>query len=139
MVIERMRRWQKGKETPQKFVGICFIKCCRYDVKDKDDIPGIRIFLGDVNKVVTFPKNGDYSLSNLRSFLRDNVDIYIGLPGCLKDFDKIAVGFAKGSNQQEKLKEAEQLKQTLTSEVCFLFILFYGLVFGDLISFFFLG
>lgn len=90
-------------------------------MNDKDDIPSIRIFLGDVNKVVTFPKHGDYSLSNLRSFLRDNVDIYIGLPGCLKDFDKIAVGFAKGSNQQEKLKEAEELKQTLASEVCFVY------------------
>lgn len=45
------------------------------------------------------------------------MDIYIGLPGCLKDFDKIAVGFAKTSNQNEKLKEAVVLKETLETDV----------------------
>lgn len=86
-------------------------------MKDKDDIPAVRIFLGDVNKVVTYPKTGEFTLSSLRSFLRDNVDIYIGLPGCLKDFDKLAVGFAKGGNQKQKIKEAVELKETLKSDV----------------------
>lgn len=86
-------------------------------MKDKDDIPAIRIFLGDVDQVVTYPKDGDFTLSSLRNFLRDNVDIYIGLPGCLKDFDNIAVGFANSDNQQRKIEEAEALKQTLNSEV----------------------
>lgn len=88
-------------------------------MKDKDDIPAVRIFLGSADKVVAFPKNRDFTISNLRTFLRDNVDIYIGLPGCLKDFDRIAVGFAKSSGQEEKIKEAEKLKQALKNEVCF--------------------
>lgn len=93
----------------------------------------MRIFLGNTDNFIAFPKTTDFTISNLRSFLRDNVDIYIGLPGCLKNFDKLAVGFAKGDNKKEKLKEAEELKQTLKSEVCAFCIIsifyYYNIIF----------
>lgn len=89
----------------------------RFDVKDKADIPAVVLFLGGVDQVVAFPKENDFTISNLRNFIRDNVNVYIGLPGCLKEYDEIAVGFAKSDDKEERLKEAERLKETLKSDV----------------------
>lgn len=89
----------------------------KYDVKDKDDIPAVRLFLGDVEKAVEFPREADFTIVNLRNFLRDNVDVYVGLPGCLKEYDEIAVGFADGDGKESKLKDAEKLKEKLEKDV----------------------
>lgn len=90
----------------------------RYGIT-KDDYPAVRLFKRDINKPVDFPKNTEFTLDNLRSFVRDNTDIYIGLPGCLEKFDKLASEFLSAKNKKKVLGDAEVLSETLKDEVIF--------------------
>nr|BAN20799.1 endoplasmic reticulum protein erp29 [Riptortus pedestris] len=78
----------------------------------KDNYPTVKLFTK--NGPVTFVTNDDkdFTSDNLKKFIRSKSQVYIGLPGCLEDFDKIATEFIKTKNIDEKkslLKKAENL------------------------------
>lgn len=78
----------------------------------KDDLPAVRLFIK--NKApVEFPKTAEWSVDNLRDLIKDNSGIYIGLPGCIEKFDKLAMEFVSSGNKQKKLEEAQEKIQEL--------------------------
>ncbi|RZC36424.1 ERp29 N domain containing protein [Asbolus verrucosus] len=81
----------------------------------KDDLPAIRLFIKHKPEV-EFPKTAEWVLDNLRNLIRDNTDIYIGLPGCLEKFDKLAVEFVNSGNKQKELEQAERAVNDVTVE-----------------------
>ncbi|XP_073984511.1 endoplasmic reticulum protein 29-like protein wbl [Rhodnius prolixus] len=84
----------------------------RYGIT-KDDFPAVKLFLKDKDPVTfTVKDDKDFNADNLKRFIRSKSTVYIGLPGCLETFDKLAAKFIKSNNVEERKKlllEAEQL------------------------------
>ncbi|KRT81122.1 hypothetical protein AMK59_5402 [Oryctes borbonicus] len=83
----------------------------KYGIKGKDDLPAVKLFLGSTTENINNFTATDFTVNNLRNFVRDNADMYIGLPGCLEHFDKLAVEFVNSPNKDEKLKEVTELSE----------------------------
>lgn len=87
----------------------------RYGIKGKDDLPAVMLFLGDVSNPVSF--TDEFTVDNLRNLVRDNTDLYIGLPGCLQEYDKLALEFILAGDKSKKLEEVEALSTNGNEEV----------------------
>ncbi|KAK4878309.1 hypothetical protein RN001_010815 [Aquatica leii] len=86
----------------------------KYGVKNRDDLPVI-LLMTEKNKEPVF-YTGNWDLDNLRTFIKTNSDVYIGLPGCLEEYDKIASKFVVSSNKEEVVKDAEKLLEKETDD-----------------------
>ncbi|XP_018321670.1 endoplasmic reticulum resident protein 29-like [Agrilus planipennis] len=87
----------------------------KHGIMSKDDLPTVQLFIQNQTTPIDLPlsKNKEWSLSKLRNFVRVNTDIYVGLPGCLEKFDKLANKFIASSNKEEQMKKAELLAKNL--------------------------
>lgn len=90
----------------------------KYGVNGKDDLPMVKMFLKNSHKYIDF-KNNDFSIDNLRSFVKDNTNIYIGLPGCLEEYDKLAAKFVQASDRNVAMREVEQKAEKAKETVKF--------------------
>ncbi|KAK9886411.1 hypothetical protein WA026_016690 [Henosepilachna vigintioctopunctata] len=85
----------------------------RFGIKSKDDFPALKLFLnGITNEAKSFPISEKWDTGMLRDFLRDNSDIYIGLPGCLEKMDQLALEFVKASDKNEKYDDIIKVTQS---------------------------
>lgn len=75
----------------------------------KEDFPVVLLFVDGRRDPIPFPVKKEWVIDDFRHFLRDNTDIYIGLPGCLQSFDKLAKTFVVAPKKEEILKEAEAM------------------------------
>ncbi|KAK3908947.1 Endoplasmic reticulum resident protein 29 [Frankliniella fusca] len=80
---------------------------------DKEQYPVVKLFV-EGKDPIDFKESTDegFTADNLIRFIRANSGKYIGLPGCLEEFDKIASKFnaAKKENERkEYLREAQGL------------------------------
>lgn len=89
----------------------------RYGVNSKDDLPTLRLFVQGKDEPFTMSEDSEWSQEHIKTFIRDNTDLYIGLTGCLEEFDKLAVKFASSDDKQSVLKEAEDVATKLQSKV----------------------
>lgn len=84
----------------------------KYNV-DKDDFPKVKLFVKNVAEPINFDdEEQEFTADNLKKFIRSKSGVYIGLPGCLEKFDKIAQKFAEEKSVDGKkklLREAEDL------------------------------
>lgn len=85
----------------------------RYGVT-KDDFPSVKLFTRNNKEPVAFVVKDDkeFTADNMKKFIRSKSQVYIGLPGCLQEFDKIAAKFLKANSVEDKkqlLSEAETL------------------------------
>lgn len=84
----------------------------KYNV-DKDDFPKVKLFVKDVSEPINFDdKEQEFTADNLKKFIRSKSGVYIGLPGCLETFDKLAKQFAEEKSLEGRkkiLREAEDL------------------------------
>ncbi|XP_037950327.1 protein windbeutel [Teleopsis dalmanni] len=89
----------------------------RYKVDDKA-FPAIFLFKGSSDKYVQFPTYLDVTLDNLKKFVTENSELYIGREGCLKAYNLIIKNYANLSNelQLEKITEAEEALKSVTRE-----------------------
>lgn len=94
----------------------------KYGIKGKDDLPAVKLFLGNTKEDIHDFTDTDFSINNLRNFVRDNADMYIGLPGCLEEFDNLAADFIKSSNKEEKLKEIKEISEKHSEKVSMPFL-----------------
>jgi len=77
----------------------------KYGVKTKD-FPVIKLFRKGMPEPL--PYTGDIKADEIIQWVKSSTGIYVGLPGCIEQFDKIAQEFIKGS---DKSKREELLKQ----------------------------
>lgn len=78
---------------------------------NKDDFPVVKLFVSGKDDPITFT-NEDFTADNIKKFIRSNTNIYIGLPGCLQQFDNLAASFSKAKDKDSKkslLRDAEDL------------------------------
>ncbi|KAJ6636727.1 Protein windbeutel [Pseudolycoriella hygida] len=79
----------------------------RFNVPEK--LPSIKMFLnGDTTKWVDYPENAEVKTEDLKQFVRTNSKVYIGLSGCIREFDDIASEFVK--NYSTKMYETALAK-----------------------------
>ncbi|XP_036334609.1 protein windbeutel [Rhagoletis pomonella] len=89
----------------------------RFNVDDKN-FPGILLFKdGKVDKFERFPAYLDVTLDNLKKFVTQNTELYIGRDGCLKEFEELVKKYAnkEDSEQRKLIEKAEKISQELTS------------------------
>ncbi|GJQ72817.1 wbl [Trypoxylus dichotomus] len=81
----------------------------KYSSKGKNDFAIVKLFLGGTTENIHNFTATDITITNLRNFVRDNSSMYIGLLGCLEDFDNLAAEFVKSLDNKQKLKEIQDL------------------------------
>jgi len=66
----------------------------RFDVPEK--LPSIKLFLnGVVTKWFDYADSTDVKTEDLKQFVRKHSPVYIGLSGCIREFDEIATEFVR--------------------------------------------
>lgn len=82
---------------------------------EKDTYPVVMLFIRDeaTKKLLEhkFPADEDFKADNLKSWIKRHAGIYLPLPGCLEDFDKLADRLMTATSPGEKgqiMAEAEK-------------------------------
>lgn len=80
---------------------------------DKEQYPVVKLFVKG-KEPIDFKENTEegFTADNLIQFIRSNSGKYVGLPGCLEAFDKIASKFSAATEENERkeiLREAQGL------------------------------
>lgn len=87
----------------------------------KDNFPAVKLFIsGEAEpKIITFDDSKGFTADALRNFVIDNTGVYISLPGCVKELDKLADKFMKASKDEKKkvVKEVEKIQKGLEKKV----------------------
>lgn len=91
----------------------------RFKIPEK--YPVIKLFNNEtLDKYVDYPEDDPVTVDSLRKFISANSDLYIGLPGCLKEIDELATKFSCPKQTKEALlqmvSEVEQLEALYGSE-----------------------
>lgn len=85
----------------------------------RDDYPAVRLYKKSTKDPISFPNDAEFTVDSLRTFVRDNTDIYIGLAGCLEQYDNLAKEFMTSEKQEDVLKKAEEVSNKLSEKVSF--------------------
>lgn len=73
----------------------------RFGINEKE-LPTILLFKkSDPSKWIKYPRDHEVTVENLKSFVRRNTKLYIGLSGCIQAFDTIAAAFMEKFNRNE--------------------------------------
>ncbi|KAF5290069.1 hypothetical protein FQA39_LY14850 [Lamprigera yunnana] len=86
----------------------------KYGIKNRDDLP-VMVMLRADKKDPTFYSD-DWTIDNLRTFVKKTSNIYIGLPGCLEKYDEIASNFLASSDKKSEIMQAEKQLERETAE-----------------------
>ncbi|XP_012252614.1 endoplasmic reticulum resident protein 29 [Athalia rosae] len=91
----------------------------RYGIT-KDDYPAVRLFLQGKTEPIPFIQktDSDFTAENLKRFIRAQSDVYLGLPGCVEQLDRLAEEFktSQDKERQEILGKAKIFEETLPEE-----------------------
>lgn len=92
----------------------------------KDNFPAVRLFVSgeEQPKTISFDESQGFTTDALRKFVIEHSGLYISLPGCVKELDKLADKFIKASKNEKKniVKEVEKVQKGLESKVWRFFI-----------------
>jgi endoplasmic reticulum protein 29 len=85
----------------------------------KDNFPVVKLFIKGKKEPIPFDDSKGFTSDELRRFVRENTGIYLSLPGCIKELDKLAVKFmkTKPENRKKLLKDAQETLKTLKDKV----------------------
>lgn len=77
----------------------------RYGIS-KDDYPAIRLFLKGKTEPLPFvtKSDSDFTADNLKRFIRSRSDVYLGLPGCVEQLDRLADEFKTSQDKERQVK-----------------------------------
>lgn len=82
----------------------------RFGINEKE-LPTILLFnRADPSKWLRYPKEQEVTVDSLKNFVRRNTKLYIGLSGCIEEFDVIAAKFMEKFNRNEFV-EMERLTE----------------------------
>ncbi|CAH1118369.1 unnamed protein product [Phaedon cochleariae] len=91
----------------------------KFGINSKEDLPALRLFVQGEDEPFSFGKNAVWADDTLKKFVRDHTNIYLGLPGCLEAFDKLAMKFSALTSPTDKetvLKLTENEVAKLTTQ-----------------------
>lgn len=74
-----------------------------------EDFPVFKLFKRNSKEPITY--TGDIDVDAMSSFLTQEVGIYIGLPGCIEAFDRLAKGFPEFSEADQRGRSAQATAQ----------------------------
>lgn len=91
----------------------------RFKIPEK--YPVIKLFNNEtLDTYVDYPEDDPITVDSLRKFVSANTDLYIGLPGCLKEIDELAAKFSCPKKSKEALleivTETEQMEGLFSAE-----------------------
>ncbi|CAI9715791.1 reticulum resident 29-like [Octopus vulgaris] len=89
----------------------------RFNVK-KEDFPVYKLFLQDKKEPIAYTGNVKDSAA-IKRFVMKNTDLWLGMPGCLEDYDVLVKKFARASSEERQaiLAEAEEIKNKYRNDV----------------------
>ncbi|XP_014782649.1 endoplasmic reticulum resident protein 29 [Octopus bimaculoides] len=89
----------------------------RFNVK-KEDFPVYKLFLQDKKEPIAYTGNVKDSAA-IKRFVMKNTDLWLGMPGCLEDYDALVKNFARASSEERQaiLAEAEEIKNKYRNDV----------------------
>ncbi|XP_066583300.1 endoplasmic reticulum resident protein 29 [Prorops nasuta] len=91
----------------------------RYNIK-KEDYPAVLLFIYGKADPLRFlvEKDEDFNADNIKRFIKSKSGIYLGLPGCIEQLDRLAEEFKSSSvkQRQEILNKAKIFEETLPEE-----------------------
>uniref|UniRef100_A0A2A4K2Z3 Endoplasmic reticulum resident protein 29 n=1 Tax=Heliothis virescens TaxID=7102 RepID=A0A2A4K2Z3_HELVI len=84
----------------------------------KDNFPVVKLFVKGKSEPIPFDDSKGFSSDELRRFVRENTGIYLSLPGCVKELDKLAIQFMKSKKDDRKkvLKKAEEFVKNMDKD-----------------------
>lgn len=97
----------------------------RYGIT-KDDYPAVRLFLQGKSEPIVFTQQleSDFTAENMKRFVRARSDVYLGLPGCVEQLDRLAEEFKIGQDKERQVKKKKMdLISTLESFIYSLIVI----------------
>ncbi|XP_066261543.1 endoplasmic reticulum resident protein 29 [Euwallacea similis] len=88
----------------------------RFGINTKKDWPSLRLFVKGEEEPFSLNKEDIWSVNEIKKFIREYSNVYLGLPGCLEKFDKLAVDFSTAGDKEAVIKNAEKEAKTLQTE-----------------------
>lgn len=84
----------------------------------KDNFPVVKLFIKGKKEPLSFDESKGFTSDELRRFIRENTGLYLSLPGCVKELDKLAIEFIKAKKDDRKkiLKKAEDQQNKLSAK-----------------------
>ncbi|XP_028169006.1 protein windbeutel [Ostrinia nubilalis] len=84
----------------------------------KENFPIVKLFIKGKSEPIQFDDSKGFSTDALRRFVRENTGLYLSLPGCVKELDKLAIKFmkTKGDDRKKILKETENAQKNLSTK-----------------------
>ncbi|KAF7392837.1 endoplasmic reticulum resident protein 29 [Vespula maculifrons] len=88
----------------------------RYNIK-KEDFPVVLLFLQGKTEPLRFvaEKDDDFTADNIKRFVKSKSGVYLGLPGCVEQLDRLAEEFKTSAenDRQEILHKAKVFEEIL--------------------------
>lgn len=89
----------------------------RFGVMSKKEWPALKLFVKGEDEPFTKKSSEVWNVNEIKKFIKEHSNLYLGLAGCLENFDKFAAEFVVATNKEEILKKAEENLESLESEV----------------------
>lgn len=80
----------------------------KYEVKTKD-FPVLKLFRNGIDEPETY--KGDFKVDDIIAFVKLHTGVYIGLPGCIEEFDKLAAEFIKVKDPEKRAELFKKAKE----------------------------
>lgn len=88
----------------------------RYEIKN-EAFPAVLLFLQGKSEPIPFvaEKPSDFTADNIKRFIKSKSGVYLGLPGCVEQLDRLAEEFRSSGpkEKQEILNKARVFEETL--------------------------
>ncbi|KAF7287656.1 hypothetical protein GWI33_006001 [Rhynchophorus ferrugineus] len=88
----------------------------RFGIKNKQQWPALRLFVKGEDEPFNFNSDRLWSADEIKKFIREHSNIYLGLEGCIEQFDKLASEFSAVSDKNIIIKKAEKAADLIKNE-----------------------
>ncbi|CAH0713681.1 unnamed protein product, partial [Brenthis ino] len=84
----------------------------------KDNFPVVKLFIKGEKDPITYDGPKTLTSDLLRQFIRDNSNVYLSLPGCIKELDELATKFMSSDKENRKnvLQETKKYLEEIVSK-----------------------
>ncbi|XP_050308493.1 endoplasmic reticulum resident protein 29 [Anthonomus grandis grandis] len=88
----------------------------RFGIMSKKDWPALRLFVKGEDEPFSMNNNHVWNVDEIKKFIKEHSNVYLGLTGCSQSFDRLAGEFAGAIDKEAILKLAEKTAEGLTNE-----------------------